>query len=697
MSDEEDLTRLRPYAAEDEEGTAALAEDVTQPGFLPPDVPPLNTVNVEPSVGSATIAGSGLETSARGEGPRHLGQVGRGIVTDIPREPATADPRVVCLAWPSRAPLTPGQHIGQYAVEGYLGGGGLGAVYLARDTAYDRFVGGTRERRVAIKGVREPDDPDQRLLAIRELSHLAAVKHPNLVTVHSVVQHEDSVFIVMEWIDGRTLRRVREQLPQAHLNADPDRPGHREGMRVDWALAYLVEIVEALARLHQRDRIFCDLTPSNIMVTGETVKLIDLGAVIDLKETGATNFGTDGYVAPEVFRGGRPSVTSDLYSVGRTLLRLVCDVPGFADYGPDGMATRLPDPAEHTALRCHDGLYRFLVKVTRPEPARRFANAEDFVDQAVGLLREAVGLRQRHPAVATPGSDRFTQPSPVPESVDDPSWRDLPLPTAFVDHTVLDRLRGDSTAHAGATELLTTAYLDGDDARCERAVTVLTDGGYTRVSTWFEGLRALRHGQPDLAASKFNDVYAELPGELAPKLAVAMAVEQTRPALARHLYQTCLWTDAAFLAVATFGLVRIARRAGDLDEVLALLRAVPRTSPAYPTARHTLIDLALGRARDPEAVRGALAQMEAVPPLQAAQLHGQGYERCLAFLAAGVHPQASLVIGQHDELGPVTFQETSLRRGFEQALLDQAEHTVDPRESRDLIDRANRVRPWTWR
>src|SRR5262249_646614 len=137
--------------------------------------------------------------------------------------------------------------------------------------------------------------------------------------------------------------------------------------------------------------------PDNVMLQGDDVKLIDLGAVTRLGDPSGTIYGTDGYQAPEVSSAG-PSVASDLYTIGRCLAVLALDMPG----DPSTCKYRLPGPAAEPLLQRHDSFHRFLLKATASRPEDRFQSADEMAEQLHGVLREVVVVSHgtTHPIVS---------------------------------------------------------------------------------------------------------------------------------------------------------------------------------------------------------------------------------------------------------------------------------------------------------
>ncbi|MEU1089999.1 tetratricopeptide repeat protein [Streptomyces sp. NPDC005576] len=275
---------------------------------------------------------------------------------------------------------------GQYEVAGCLAHGGLGWVYLAVDRAVS-------DRWVVLKGLLDTGDQDAMAAAISERRFLAEIEHSNIVRIYNFVEHLDQRtgsldgYIVMEYVGGKALKEI------ANDRRTPS--GRRDPLPVEQACAYGIEALEALGHLHSRNLLYCDFKVDNAIQTENQLKLIDMGAVRRMDDEESAIYGTVGYQAPEVGEVG-PSVASDLYTVARTLAVLTFDFQGYTNVFVDS----LPDPENIEVFRTYESFYRLLVRATDPDPARRFASAEEMAEQLTGVLREVVSLQSGRPRPA---------------------------------------------------------------------------------------------------------------------------------------------------------------------------------------------------------------------------------------------------------------------------------------------------------
>ena len=363
-------------------------------------------------------------------------------------------------------------------------------------------------------------------------------------------------------------------------------------------IAYLIEILPAMSYLHTMGLLYCDFKPDNVIQEGDALKLIDLGGVRRIDDTTSAIYGTVGFQAPEVATLG-PSIASDVFTVARTLAVLVLDFRGYQST----FVTTLPPLDDVPLFQRHDSLYRYLLKGTAPDPNDRFQSADEMREQLLGVLREVVAVDRaataRTTLVATP-SAVFGDPAIATAAL---TWRDLPAlrpdpadaATAWLSGVSIadpvERLAA-LDAHADQTREVALAAIvasieAGDTAGAQQRIgAVLDTDPWEWRAIWFAGLAALAAGDANAAVSSFNAVYGAVPGELAPKLALAHACElQGALGNAVRLYEVCARTDAAYVAPGCFGMARVEAGEGNLSSALDALDRIPTTSRAYVEAR----------------------------------------------------------------------------------------------------------------
>jgi serine/threonine-protein kinase PknG len=600
--------------------------------------------------------------------------------------------------------LVPGERVaGQYQVVGCLAHGGLGWIYLARDR-------NVSDRWVVLKGLLDSGDDSAMAAAIAERQFLARVEHPNIVRIYNFVTHDDAGYIVMEYAGGQSLRDLRRSGP----------------LPVGQACAYLLEMLPALGYLHGRGLLYCDFKPDNVIQTEEQLRLIDLGGVRSAGDKTSDLYGSVGYQAPEVPTRGA-TVASDLYTVGRTLAVLTFDFRGFTD--PARYATSLP-PAEQVAVSRYESFWRFLVKATHPDPSARFADAGDMAEQLLGVLRQVLATDGGHPPVAA--SHAFT--TEVAPNPDRASWQALPRP--LVDPTdpaaalvsglgaaapdqVLASLAGASRS-TEARYRVVEALIAQDTGHATAALDALRAARADWRTDWWTGVLRLATGDSGAAAQAFSAVAADLPGELAPVLALAAAAEQEalgkgigRPAGTTWSERRVTAGQAAALqdasthytlvaatdpncAGAQFGLARVRFALGDRAGADAALGAVPSTSSAYLAAQAARCQLLIapleGRRLDPGDL---FAASQALDGLQADAATHLRLTRDVLAAALPLLTDKSVPPNPQATVAGVPLEEQSVRQALERSCRTLARAAATRGERIALIDEANSVRPRT--
>lgn len=577
---------------------------------------------------------------------------------------------------------------GQYVVAGAIAHGGLGWIYAARDR-------NVSDRWVVLKGLLNSGDPDALAAAIAERQFLAQVEHPLIVEIYNFVSHEGAGYIVMEYVGGTSLKQLlKDRMKKAGGTYSP--------LPVDQAIAFVIEVLPAFQYLHDLNLVYCDFKPDNVIQVGDAVKLIDLGGVRRLDDLDSAIYGTTGYQAPEVPQVG-PSVASDIYTIGRALMVLTSEFRGYQST----YVASLPPVDETPLFQKHDSLYRLLLKACAPDPADRFVSADELRVQLLGVLREVVALEREGAAEHSTSSLLFDVPTVSDDSL---AWQHLPtlrrdegdpqaswLRTVSIDDPAQRLVALDGAPEKSPEVLLATAQAAlhaGDHERVDQAVqALLTDDPWEWRAVWLDGLVALARGRNSDAQSAFNAVYGQVPGELAPKLALAFACETGGEAdVAESLYVTCARTDANYIAPAAFGLARIRSGRGDIDGAVRALDLVPATSRAFTQARRRRAGLLAESGGGLPALAAALESIDnlTIDPVDRSRFRVDVLEAALSVVTTqGADPTVSLA--GHPASEP------SLRDGLESAYRDLATHAASPQERVRLVDQANSVRRWTLR
>jgi serine/threonine-protein kinase PknG len=212
-------------------------------------------------------------------------------------------------------------------------------------------------------------------------------------------------------------------------------------------------------------------------------------------------------------------------------------------------------------------------------------------------------------------------------------------------------------------------------------------------AVWVGGLAALDAGDFTSAQSSFNAVYGQVPGELAPKLALALACERGGEGnIAEALYQTCASTDANYVAAAAFGMARIRAARGDVTSAVQALDLVPSTSRSYPEARRLRALQLYESGQGLPALSQAMNSIEGVQldPRERGELTAQILERAISEVGKN-GATSNLKVGAYEA------EEDTLRDGLEETYRQLAGIETDEARRYALVDKANAVRRWTLR
>jgi serine/threonine protein kinase/WD40 repeat protein len=295
--------------------------------------------------------------------------------------------------------IAPGTFLGSYEILAPLGAGGMGEVFRARDTRIGREV--------AIKVLPAAMTCDAgRLRRFEQEARAAgALNHPNLVTIHEFGSHGEAPFIVMELLEGQTLRDL--------VRSTDDGTGSPR-LSIRKVIDYATQIATGLAAAHEKGIVHRDLKPENIFVTSDgRVKILDFGlaklsgpadvdgteARTEKKNTSpGTVMGTAGYMSPEQVRGQPVDHRTDIFSFGSILYEMLSGRRAFrGDSAADTMsAILLEDPPELTGTRPNapPALDRIARHCLEKNPSQRFQSAQDLAfDIAACSLEPSTGER----------------------------------------------------------------------------------------------------------------------------------------------------------------------------------------------------------------------------------------------------------------------------------------------------------------
>jgi len=293
-------------------------------------------------------------------------------------------------------PLPPGTVIGRYELLESVASGRLSEVYRARDNSIGRTVA------VKLLGASLADDPEWLGRFEQEARAAGQIDHPNVLAIHDVGVHDRRPYLVLEWLNGETLRQRL---------ATTETPWRK-------AVGYAVQIAHGVAAAHEKGVVHRDLKPENVFVTRDgRIKIVDLGlakTAVPLIEsldpesrTAATVtqpgavLGTVGYMSPEQVRGQSADARSDIFSFGAILYEMLAGRRAFqgestietliAIVREDPPALTLPEDAP-------DALEAIVRRCVEKNPEERFQSARDVAFALEELLRipeKGAGKRSR--------------------------------------------------------------------------------------------------------------------------------------------------------------------------------------------------------------------------------------------------------------------------------------------------------------
>ena len=272
------------------------------------------------------------------------------------------------------------ERIGRFEVEGVLGRGAQGTVYLAQDSHL--------HRQVAVKTLRvERSDPAAReamvQLMLDEARIVGKLAHPNIVPLFDAGEHEGLPYLVFEFVSGQPLSEVirgRGKLPSLE------------------AVQLAIAVLRGIECAHQRKVVHRDIKPANIMITAEQVpRIMDFGIACRTDTntgTGASLSGTPRYMAPEYLSGGEFTPACDLFAIGMVLYEMLAGRPAVG--GTDvyaimnAMISQPFVPPSRLNPEVDERLDAIVLRAIAKEPAARYASAAD--------MMEALGNYARPPA-----------------------------------------------------------------------------------------------------------------------------------------------------------------------------------------------------------------------------------------------------------------------------------------------------------
>lgn len=278
----------------------------------------------------------------------------------------------------------------RYEIESVIGEGGMAVVYKAFCHRLNRFV--------AIKVLRDEfaEDEEFRRRFLAESHAIAMLSHPNIVAVYDVSSCDGVEYIVMELIDGITLKQYLKK---------------RGAISWKEAVHFAKQIAKALSHAHQRGIVHRDIKPQNIMLLRDgTIKVADFGiaALEDERQDSNEAIGSIHYIAPEQARGNDPDARSDIYSLGVVMYEMLAGVKPFTGDSINEIAAKHlepPVPISEYTPDVPEELERIVEKAMDPDIEERYQSADKLYDALEAFTRRQ--LRK-------PRQPRYENPAVVP-------------------------------------------------------------------------------------------------------------------------------------------------------------------------------------------------------------------------------------------------------------------------------------------
>ncbi len=272
-----------------------------------------------------------------------------------------------------------GDKIGRYTISAKLGEGGMGEVYLATDTAL--------ERQVALKFLPAAlaKDAESRERLLREARAVSKLNHKNVLTMHSVESIDGRDFLVMEYVEGCTLKDMLDS---------------GEEIAMEQILRLGLQICDGLAAAHEHSVIHRDIKPANILINPKgDAKIADFGLATwkgagQLTKEGST-VGTAAYMSPEQVQGSAVDARSDVFSLGVVLYEMVTRNVPFKGGHDAAVAYSIlneqPEPLARYKSNVHPALQEVIDRALEKDPSTRYPNVSAMLVDLKRIRRDLEG------------------------------------------------------------------------------------------------------------------------------------------------------------------------------------------------------------------------------------------------------------------------------------------------------------------
>lgn len=257
---------------------------------------------------------------------------------------------------------------GRYKILDMIGGGGMANVYLAHDMILDRDV--------AVKMLRLDFANDEEFIRRfhREAQSATSLAHPNIVSIYDVGEEDGLYYIVMEYVDGQTLKQYIQQ---------------HSPIKIKDALDIMQQLTSAISHAHHNHIVHRDIKPHNILIDHNgTVKITDFGIAMALSATSITQtnsvLGSVHYLSPEQARGGMANKKSDIYSIGIVMFEMLTGRLPFSGESAVSIALKHLQSETPSLKRWNpqipQSVENIVLKATAKDPFHRYDNVDEMED-----------------------------------------------------------------------------------------------------------------------------------------------------------------------------------------------------------------------------------------------------------------------------------------------------------------------------
>ncbi|MEC1520902.1 Stk1 family PASTA domain-containing Ser/Thr kinase [Neobacillus niacini] len=287
---------------------------------------------------------------------------------------------------------------GRYKVLEMIGGGGMANVYLAHDMILDRDV--------AVKMLRLDFANDEEFIRRfrREAQSATSLAHPSIVSIYDVGEEDDLYFIVMEYVEGQTLKQYIQ---------------HNSPLQVEETIDIMKQLTSAISHAHQNHIIHRDIKPQNILVDRfGNVKITDFGIAMALSATSITQtnsvLGSVHYLSPEQARGGMANRKSDIYSLGIVMFELLTGRLPFSGESAVSIALKHLQSETPSVRRWNPNVPQSVENIVLKATAKDSFHRYNSVDEMEDDLRTALDSERINEAkFVIPIDDEATKAIPI--------------------------------------------------------------------------------------------------------------------------------------------------------------------------------------------------------------------------------------------------------------------------------------------